>query len=68
MARVTGLTVIVGQTGVTIKAREPWHPKVSVARIVKEAATGLVGMPEIKPELAFRASPAGKLPTLTAKL
>jgi hypothetical protein len=36
--------------------------------MVKEAAAELVGVPEIRPELAFRASPAGKLPTLTAKL
>ncbi len=44
----------------------PVHPLASVARTVNTEAPALVGVPLIAPLLAASASPAGRLPEVTA--
>ena len=64
---VAGFTVIAAFT-VTLYAWEPVAPTVSVPVIVKFVTPAVVGVPVIAPVVAFRDSPAGNAPAVTAKV
>ena len=49
----------------TLYARVPVAPLLSLARIVKLRVPEVVGVPEIRPVDALSASPAPRLPALT---
>ena len=61
------MTVIVGQTGVTVKLCVPLHPLVSVALTVNVAAVVLVGVPLRTPE-ELSVAQAGKAPLETVNV
>ena len=63
-----GVTVIAGQTGATVKLREPGQPLASVAVMVKVALVVLFGVPEITPDEVFSVAQPGRLPVVTANV
>ena len=66
LAREVGLTVIVGQTGVSVKARVATQVFASVALRVKVWAMALVGVPVTAPVVVLSVRPAGSVPLTNA--
>jgi hypothetical protein len=64
--RLVGVTVMVGQTGASVKTREPAQAFASVAVRVKVWLVVAVGVPLMAPVLVLRLKPAGRAPLLTA--
>ena len=64
---VVGDTVIVGQVIVTLYARLPGHPLVSVAVTVNAYGPAAVGVPDRTPA-DDKVTPVGKVPNVVAKV
>ena len=53
---------------VTVKLRWAFRPEALAAVIVNDETAALVGVPVIVPLFKFKTRPAGKVPTVTAKV
>ena len=60
------MSVSVGQTGWSVYERDPVHPLLAVAVMVKELLDVLLEVPVMAPVLGFKDAHVGSAPAVTA--